>query len=56
MMKVRDAISDVLNLMTIVDMVAMSEAGNVTPMFTARSAAPGRKRRSLEPRTSKARR
>ena len=45
MMKVRDAISDVLDRMTIADMVAMSGGGNVTPMITGRSAALGRKRR-----------
>ena len=45
MMKVRDAISDVLDRMTIADMVAISEGGNVTPMVTGRSAASGRKRR-----------
>ena len=45
MMKVRDAVSDVLDRMTIADMVAASEGGNVTPMFTRRSAASGRKRR-----------
>jgi Rrf2 family protein len=45
MVKVRDAISDVLDRMTIADMVAMSEGGNVTPMVTGRSAASGRKRR-----------
>jgi hypothetical protein len=42
---VREAISDVLDRMTIADMVAISEGGNVTPMVTGRSAAPGRKRR-----------
>ena len=45
MMKVRDAIPGVLDRMTIADMVAMSEGGNVTPMVTGRSAASGRKRR-----------
>ena len=45
MVKVREAISDVLDRMTIADMVAISEGGNVTPMVTGRSAAPGRKRR-----------
>jgi Rrf2 family protein len=44
MMKVREAISDVLDRLTIADMVAMSEGGNVTPMVAGRSA-PGRKRR-----------
>jgi Rrf2 family protein len=37
MAKVRDAISDVLDHMTIADMVAMSEGGNVTPLITGRS-------------------
>jgi Rrf2 family protein len=45
MMKVRDAISGVLDRMTIADMVAISEGGNVTPIVTGRSAASGRKRR-----------
>ena len=45
MMKVRDAISDVLDRMTIADMVSISEGGNVTPMVTGRSAASGRKPR-----------
>jgi Rrf2 family protein len=45
MMKVRDAISEVLDRMTIADMVAMSEGGNVTPMLTGRPAVSGRKRR-----------
>jgi Rrf2 family protein len=45
MLNVRDAISDVLDRMTIADMVAVSEGGNVTPMVTGRSAASGRKRR-----------
>jgi Rrf2 family protein len=51
MIKVRDAVSDVLDRMTIADMVAMSEGGNVTPlvtgrsMTTGRSLAPSRKRR-----------
>jgi Rrf2 family protein len=45
MMKVRDAISGVLDRMTIADMVAISEGGNVTPIVTGRSAAAGRKRR-----------
>jgi DNA-binding IscR family transcriptional regulator len=45
MMKVRDTISGVLDRMTIADMVAMSEGGNVPPMVTGRSAASGRKRR-----------
>jgi Rrf2 family protein len=45
MMKVRDAISDVLDRMTIADVVAASEGGNVTPMIAGRSAASGRKRR-----------
>ena len=45
MMKVRDAISDVLDRMTMADMVSISEGGNVTPMVTGRSAASGRKRR-----------
>jgi len=44
MMKVRDAISDVLDRMTIADMVAISEGGNVTTMVTGRSAVSGRKR------------
>ena len=44
MMKVRDAISDVLDRMTIADMVAISEGGNVTKMVTGRSAVSGRKR------------
>jgi hypothetical protein len=42
---VREAISGVLDRMTIADMVATSEGGNVTPMVTGRSAASGRKRR-----------
>jgi Rrf2 family protein len=45
MVRVREAISDVLDRMTIADMVAISEVGNVTPIVTGRSAAPGRKRR-----------
>jgi len=42
MIKVRDAVSDVLDRMTIADMVAMSEGGNVTPLVTGRSMPPGR--------------
>jgi Rrf2 family protein len=42
MTKVRDAISDVLDRMTIADMVAMSEGGNVTPLVSGRSVATGR--------------
>jgi Rrf2 family protein len=34
MIKVRDAMSDVLDRMTIADMVAISEGGNVTPMVS----------------------
>jgi Rrf2 family protein len=42
MTKVRDAISDVLDRMTIADMVAISEGGNITPLVTGRSVASGR--------------
>jgi Rrf2 family protein len=46
MTKVRDAISDVLDRMTIADMVAISEGGNVTPMISrSRSLGTHRKRR-----------
>jgi Rrf2 family protein len=45
MVKVREAISDVLDRMTIADMMAISEGDNVTPMVTGRSVASGRKRR-----------
>ena len=34
MTKVRDAMSDVLDRMTIADMVAVSAGGNVTPMVS----------------------
>jgi Rrf2 family protein len=45
MTKVRDAISDVLDRMTIADMVAISEGGNVTPMISrSRSLGTHRKR------------
>jgi Rrf2 family protein len=42
MAKVRDAVSDVLDRMTVADMVAMSEGGNVTPLVTGRSTTSGR--------------
>src|ERR1700742_49988 len=42
MAKVRDAVSGVLDRMTIADMVAMSEGGNVTPLVTDRSVTSGR--------------
>jgi hypothetical protein len=45
MAKVREAISDVLDRMTIADMVAVSEGGNITPIVSGRSAVTGRKRR-----------
>jgi DNA-binding IscR family transcriptional regulator len=45
MIKVREAISDVLDRMTIADMVAVSEGGNITPIVSGRSAVTGRKRR-----------
>ena len=46
MTKVRDAISDVLDRMTIADMVAISEGANVTPMISrSRSLGTHRKRR-----------
>jgi Rrf2 family protein len=46
MTKVRDAISDVLDRMTIADMTAISEGGNVTPITAGRRAlASHRKRR-----------
>jgi Rrf2 family protein len=46
MAKVRDAISNVLDQMTIADMVAISEGRNVTPMVSGhRSVASSRKRR-----------
>jgi Rrf2 family protein len=46
MTKVRNALSDVLDRMTIADMVAISEGGNVTPMVAgSRSLASQRKRR-----------
>jgi hypothetical protein len=45
MVKVREAISDVLDRITIADLVAVSEGGNVTPIVSGRSAASGRKRR-----------
>jgi Rrf2 family protein len=46
MIKVRDAISDVLDRMTIADMVAISQGGNVTPMISrSRSLGTHRKRR-----------
>jgi Rrf2 family protein len=45
MIKVRDAVSGVLDLMTIADMAATSEGRNVTSMAIGRSAASGRKRR-----------
>ena len=39
MVRVPEAISDVLDRMTIADMVAVSEGGNVTPIVSGRSAA-----------------
>ena len=45
MVKVREAISDVLDRMTIADMVAVSEGGNVTPIVAGRPTASARKRR-----------
>jgi Rrf2 family protein len=45
MVKVRDAISDLLDSMTIADMVAVSEGANVTSIVSSRSTVSGRKRR-----------
>jgi len=46
MSKVRDAISDVLDRMTIADMIAISDGGNVTPMVSrSRSFSAHRRRR-----------
>jgi Rrf2 family protein len=43
MTKVRDAMSDVLDRMTIADMVAMSKGSNIAPMVPRRRALPNRK-------------
>jgi Rrf2 family protein len=44
MTKVRDAVSDVLDRMTVADMVEMSEGGNVRPLVRSRSVASARRR------------
>ena len=45
MVKVRDAISDLLDSVTIADMVAVSEGANVTSIVSGRSTVSGRKQR-----------
>ena len=46
MVKVRDAVSEILDQMTVADMVAISEGRNVTHMVSGhRSVASSRKRR-----------
>jgi Rrf2 family protein len=45
MTKVRDAMSEVLDRMTVSDLVAISEGGSVTAIAAGRRSVPGRKRR-----------
>ena len=49
MMKVRDAMSEVLDRMTIADMVRMSEGSNVVSMVRQGRALPNRKPRPVRP-------